>query len=791
MNKTASPIAKLNSVNEGYISTKEFMAYLVKANELPYKSTLSLRPFIEKLNNLTHSDCKDTQAALAPILKSAMTYCSIEGKEFDLENMNDLDLQVMLGKMFPAIFLNNQKSFIAPPFQKQFHFQSPAMKELFSSGDWLMKLDPNHHDDKKISTIIRAGAFLLKKFYNVNIDQFYSQVMTMKNTKTGLEKHFEIDIKNDFIDAKALKPLKSLSKKQIRKLINNIYDESVWLEAFPVENFEFNGFILGTFHDVTSIESMSILKNRMTLIDEEMSPEFFFPFIEQQLKNYLNITDLRIGMIMITFEEFFHNESYSLTTTNDVQILNGLKDPGSIYQKIFESKDPILFSDLTDDKTDSLVHQMLLENNIKSLIALPIFDSSGTLTAIFEIGSSVEMQFNSLTLLRLNEFFDLIRLGTHQYLQSMEGMINMFIQQQFTSIHQSVKWKFENVATKYEVRRGLPDFDGAIEPIVFKDIYPLYGQADIVNSSILRNESIKADLANNLSLVLELMKLWNNQLEFHLLESYILKVEDTLERIDKEFISSDESEIVELLTLEIHPLLMELNNRFSEMPSEPYFDYLSNLDSELHIVYNERKKYETSVSHLNSVISTFLEEDDQKMQKILPHYFEKYTTDGVEYNMYIGDSLLKDGGFSPFFLKDFRLWQLVNSCEITRLVEELSPKLPIPLKTAQLLFVYNNSLSIRFRMDEKQFDVDGSYNVRYEILKKRIDKAVIKGTSERLTVAGKVAIVYLQEKDRLEYLGYFDYLIKKGYIEPDIEDLELDKLQGAEGLRALRVSVKF
>ncbi|TAK35947.1 MAG: hypothetical protein EPO28_13950 [Saprospiraceae bacterium] len=36
-------------------------------------------------------------------------------------------------------------------------------------------------------------------------------------------------------------------------------------------------------------------------------------------------------------------------------------------------------------------------------------------------------------------------------------------------------------------------------------------------------------------------------------------------------------------------------------------------------------------------------------------------------------------------------------------------------------------------MDEKRLDVEGSYNVRYEIIKKRIDKALLKGTQERLT----------------------------------------------------------
>ena len=92
-------------------------------------------------------------------------------------------------------------------------------------------------------------------------------------------------------------------------------------------------------------------------------------------------------------------------------------------------------------------------------------------------------------------------------------------------------------------------------------------------------------------------------------------------------------------------------------------------------------------------------------------------------------------------------------------------------------------------MDEKQFDVDGTYNVRYEILKKRIDKAIVKGSSERLTLAGKIAIVYLQDKDRTEYLNYLDYLIQHQYIDPNYEDLELDKMQGASGIRALRLTV--
>jgi hypothetical protein len=113
----------------------------------------------------------------------------------------------------------------------------------------------------------------------------------------------------------------------------------------------------------------------------------------------------------------------------------------------------------------------------------------------------------------------------------------------------------------------------------------------------------------------------------------------------------------------------------------------------------------------------------------------------------------------------------------------------VPLETAQLIFVFNSSLSIRFEMDEKQFDVDGAYNIRYEIIKKRIDKAYIKGTDERLTQARKIAIVWLQDGDQQEYQEYLEHLVLNGYISPEIENLELEKMQGVEGLKAIRITV--
>lgn len=94
-------------------------------------------------------------------------------------------------------------------------------------------------------------------------------------------------------------------------------------------------------------------------------------------------------------------------------------------------------------------------------------------------------------------------------------------------------------------------------------------------------------------------------------------------------------------------------------------------------------------------------------------------------------------------------------------------------------------------MDEKQFDVDGVYNVCYEILKKCIDKVLIEGIDEWLMQAGKVVIVYLQEKDKQEYFEYVDYFIFEGYIIEEIEDFKIGKLQGVQGFWVFCFIVKY
>ena len=71
----------------------------------------------------------------------------------------------------------------------------------------------------------------------------------------------------------------------------------------------------------------------------------------------------------------------------------------------------------------------------------------------------------------------------------------------------------------------------------------------------------------------------------------------------------------------------------------------------------------------------------------------------------------------------------------------------------------------------------------------RGDQVLIKGTDERITQPGKIAIIYSHSAEGNEYRAYIEYLQSLGYFTGAVEDVELDELQGVHGLRALRVTV--
>ncbi|MEX0361075.1 MAG: GAF domain-containing protein, partial [Allomuricauda sp.] len=326
--------------------------------------------------------------------------------------------------------------------------------------------------------------------------------------------------------------------------------------------------------------------------------------------------------------------------------------------------------------------------------------------------------------------------------------------------------------------------------IVFKDVYPLYGQVDIKESSKERNFSIQKDLMIQLSEINEVLEVAFKIHKLPIYEELMFRVNTYLEEVKEALYTHTEQAIFDFVKEEVNPVFKHLKDTDTDVA--PYIQkYEDSIDEETESYYDHRRNYDQSVMEANMQLAALLDKKQVEAQEMFPHYFERYKTDGVEHNMYIGSSIANDRKFNELYLSNLRLWQLQVMCDMEDKYYALKPTLPVKLDVASLILVYSTSLAIRFRMDEKRFDVDGTYNARYEIIKKRIDKSYIKGTNERLTQKGKLAIVYSQRKDEKEYMRYIKFLKAKGYFTNNIEIVELEGLQGVTGLKAIRAEILY
>lgn len=780
-----------NPIDTGYIPLQNFRNHIQQDTVSPYHSKFSFSTLIKTFHATSKSSPNSSLAE--PIARLESMERKLQQKAHAWESLSQHDdFEPLMMYLLPSFFFKGQMGFIKGPFENhQFRYQTEAFRELLANDRWELKVDAQKFMSVSSQNILMAGAVVLNTFYNQKAAIHAAEGMTLRDRETKMERHYKFNVQLDYLEVRAVNPIKKLSKKQIHELLNNLYDEQLWLRYIPPENFAFEGFVIGYLSDVTQAEILSTVKEMAANEGGKSDHENDLNYLEILVRSYLNMPDLQFGALQTVQGPWIESLTWCLLRQYESSMMmTSLEDLNSAYGKVMHTGKPYVVEDLQKRKHISALEKALIERGVRSLLLAPLTDDEGNIVSVFELASPDPYRFSQLTLLQLEAFISLFAMGANKFIQEMDNSIRLTLQQEFTSIHPSVDWKFKKVASKYFWEHTVEQQQTRPDPIVFKDVYPLYGQADIVGSSKQRNHSIQADLTENLEGIYQVLIASRKAVRFHLFDVYAEKVKAHSERLKEGgFDSSDESVIVELLTEQIHPLLRQLRPRFPQLPQEMLDKYFDSLDPELDIVYHYRKAYEDSVSLLNQTISYHLLQEEEKMQEILPHYFEKFQTDGVEYNLYVGQSLLEEGEFHSFYLRDFRLWQLILMCEITRLVEQQSKSFPVPLTTAQLIFVFNSSLSIRFQMDEKKFDVDGAYNVRYEIIKKRIDKAYIKGTDERLTQAGKIAIIWLQEKDRQEYQEYLDHLVQNGYISAEIEDLELEKMQGVEGLKAIRVQV--
>ncbi|WP_320009352.1 hypothetical protein [Maridesulfovibrio sp.] len=752
---------------------------------LPFTAELSFEPLFRNARSMMSVSGNQYSRQISKILDS------MEGKEVlrgvvsseNLQRYSD-EINFLMRLVFPDLDDAECICKAQAPFTHDHIFATTRYRQMFEEPGVELELSESllmGLGDLYSENLLFAYTMLFDIYYQLN-HEMAEVIMKMPDRQQKVDRYFLADYSFRFVDVDA-GGLKILEREQFSRMLI-MRDRETLERLMPLDGVSFKGLITVRFSEVTEKENISQLKSEL-VENGSLRRKHNIAAVKHRLRSILKIEDLRVGLVL----------RYRVTQGNREAISRSvLRDyPGKaaglfeeIYAQVFKNGEPYFITEIIQCKGHNGFVDYLYREGARSLGLIPLKDGDMVI-AVLELLSDTKDMISSNSVRKLAELFPVLSVAVRREMSRLESRMDRVIKDYCTAIHPSVSWRFEEAAYNFLSSNG-EDGESRFEDIVFPDVYPLYGSMDIRSSSDERNQAIQDDLLKQLDFASQALSAIYRNRAIPIADYYYTTLARYAAAVCEGLNSGDEINIIEFLQQRVEPFFRYLC-KTSEKYTAKIDKYFMEMNPEMGVIYQRRRDYEESVSLLNRSLTTFLDQEEVRAQKIFPHYFEKYRTDGVEYNIYVGESMVRDVKFDDVQLKNLRVWQVIKMCEMVRLTESLLPKLKVKLSCSPLILVHSAPLTILFRVDEKRFEVEGTYNIRYEIIKKRIDKSRILGSGERLTRPGMLSVIYTQDKEWREYTSYLEYLADKGLIEGEIENHVLEDLQGVHGLRALRVKV--
>ena len=667
----------------------------------------------------------------------------------------------MMTAMVPASRRDDYYAAAGEPFNMVPFYETPGWRQVgLGEARRFMERLNMPPDQFALSKLMWAYEFILGEWLGVEANLQYALVSTVHDDEVGLDRHFSLRPDPRFVSVRLVRDVEKPSSEDIARLLAEPTNLDLWGEVLPPDAFEFDGMTVITAVDVTHQEVISRLKNDLIAKDSMASFEKI-DRLQHRLRNLLGCPELSLGVI-------------AFDRRADVEAIEGARAVGkslllcdecaptcpnradSHYAGVFQGTDPVIVQDLKRSRIRTGYEHHLRKHGHRSLLLYPLHVGD-QLVGLMELASPKPGDLNAFNARHLVDVVPHFATTLKRNLDELEDLVQAVINRKYTAIHSSVEWRFRAAALRYLEEKERGEVSPELEQIIFHDVYPLYGLVDMRDLSRIRNEAIRADRSDQLQLALDVINAAGQIRPLPALKEVGYLLARHLDGIESDLRLDDESGVLELLRRDVEP------------------------------PFGQLETYGGDVAALNDTISMTLDEEEEWAQAMFPHFFEKFGTDGVDHSTYVGTGLHEDGLFDELYLRNLRIWQLMTTCRIEWELARVKTDIPVPLEATHLILVQHQPLSIRFRIDEKRFDVDGAYDIRYEIVKKRIDKARIRGTSERVTQPGQLAIVYSTASEAAEYRRYVEFLQSKGYFSPGLEELE--DLPGISGLKALRVTI--
>lgn len=765
-------------------------------NEQQIKSFLSFRPLLMALKKNIAEGNPGMKKLYGKVVSAFESHPELMETITDLSVLEPYSelIEELLSAVFPPTTANYMYG-VSIPFRYEAVYVSPSFRRnLLIPGTNKINIPSGSIGiSLQLELLHYTCGLILKKYLGYNNPESTRAIYSLKDPGTGNLRYMELRLDGRFIDVNPENELPELPTSLMDEHNKRLLTIDELLEKIPLNKFIFEGITPIRVNDVTETAVIGEIKNKLLDFNSVQDPNAIVD-LENHIQTLIDLKDITIGIT--PFFKINNHYIYSDLHNDNSLLFRQLesvqeKDEISDYCKLLfrDSDQPLLFDKLDPETIkDVQCLQHYYNEGARSIIICPL-RLHHELIGLLEIVSKEEGYLKTEHAIKIQPAIPLFTLGMEKTLDLLNSNVDAVIKKKFTAVQPAVEWRFTEAALNFIVQKQRSD-DAKIEKIAFDDVHPLYAAIDIRGSSTSRAHAIQLDTLEQLDAVKQVVIKAQEKIQFPLLQEIEFKINRFINAASDVLQAEEELSIQDFLCHQVASVFKHLSSTEPALKVE-IEKYYSKLDPALGMLYHHRKEYEQSVSRINDVLARFIDKEQAAVQKVYPHYFERYVTDGLDFNIFIGQSITPRKKFDEIYLRNMKMWQLTVLAKATKITHELEKDLNHVLRTTQLILSHNQPLSITFRTAERKFDVDGAYNTRYEIVKKRIDKVRIKETNERLTQPGKIAIVYSQAKDAEEYSEYIEFLQNNGLLLPGIENHDLEELQGVAGLKALRVDVNL
>lgn len=667
------------------------------------------------------------------------------------------------------------------------YYRSAAFGQLTEKKPSLLTEQPD--DVSQTDQLRFVYQKILQTHYGIDLPSDLNTSFQFQRTDDGFTRFYQLDTEISFIEPVIHGDLPALQTHWVAFAFKK--GPIPVTNPLPIKRFTFEGFVFFRVNDVTQKESLAQLRELFIHLPSVLEPAVYERF-ETALRNLCGKPGLQVGITAlpkvngqnIVMTDNPPRSVYLRTTGLGINDLNESMSPQAV-EAVLNTPEPYILNDLTG-LTDPQI-EALFQRGLRSYLVYPIARNE-TVLGVLEMASTIPNAFDDDVLEKIGLVLPLIQELLRYQLLRFDEQLEGYIKTTFTPLQPAVSWKFYEAAWQEMNQPANQRGDVAESTIRFEKVHPFYGAIDIRNSSAERCRAVRQDLLKQLTAA---------QMELHRVTDQSGTVQDLWEasrnwhqKLHNGMNTEDELAATTFLSQVINPYLQDAvvpNPNIAHLNSS----YFARINPVTGIFEETLSQYDQAMNRLNTVINTYIDQEEIYLQTIYPHYFERYRTDGAEYTLYVGQSIAPKQAFDSAVLDELHRWQLRSMVELARLTHLLQPSLPVRLQTTQLLLAHIHPVDIGFRRDERRFDVEGSYSIRYEVIKKRIDKACIKHTQERLTQPGMIAIVYSHPEEIVSYLPIIAELQAQGQLDSGIAYFDLEAVQSLGHLKAIRLRINL